>query len=222
MKYLKEYKKYDTYYAMSFDEVEKKFKYFHLTTELLTDDVFTFTPKIPTMPYQDDNGHIIEDNFTPRISLSTSINKCVDALDCGYNLNIYACNSIPNIQELNIDCKLPEYNDKFSLVEWVYTLQEKDYNNVEKHIKANTDLSKTDEELSYIDFLQYIISPTDLPPYLREYFYACVPDAKNTNEVWSLSPLEMVFIGEYDPNGKIFYDIGQDNNIPTIIKKLDN
>ena len=75
--------------------LEELFRFFHLSSNQLHKNsrTFTFNPRVPKSPFEDDELRVIEDNFTPRISLATTIVDAVVALNAGFNSKfyVYAC-----------------------------------------------------------------------------------------------------------------------------------
>ena len=162
--------------------------HFHLSRKFLGEPTFTFTPRTPSLPYQDHDGNTIEDDFTPRISLTADIEDARDALQ-GYGATyfyIYAVQQDNNIEQVenNIpDC--PEsYNAKFNMKKW---LRKTSPNTLQTY--------KPSEE----------IKPSTLPPNLKTKFAGCVPDAEETHEEWGREPLRMLFIGTIGEAGDIVH-----------------
>ena len=76
-------------------KLEELFGYFHLSANQLHGNsrTFTFNTRVPKYPFEDDDHRVIEDDFTPRISLATTIHDAVDALSTekGDKYFVYAC-----------------------------------------------------------------------------------------------------------------------------------
>jgi len=67
--------------VLKWDEVDSIFKIFHLSSvKLAEEDEHEFTPRLPRYPMQDNTGAVIEDDFTPRVSVAPTIRQCYDAL----------------------------------------------------------------------------------------------------------------------------------------------
>ena len=155
--------------------IEAEYDFFHISTVKLGDS-FVFTPRIPNMPYTD-GSDIIEDDFTKRISLATTITGCLDAITDeevdGYY--IYAVKKtemdLKHLLDLST-VKCPDgYNTDFVLSDW---------------------LAKNGIDGKYS-------SPKQLPDGIRELFYGCVPDHNTTGEYWYLNDLKMKYLGEVIP-----------------------
>ena len=67
------------------------FRFFHLSSFSLhrSKDTFTFNPRVTSRPYEDSDSFVIEDNFTPRISLATSIEDATEALVASQSEHYY-------------------------------------------------------------------------------------------------------------------------------------
>jgi hypothetical protein len=66
---------------LNFTDLDKLFNAFHVSSELLDNKEFTFTPRVPKGPYNDINGMHIEDDFTPRVSIGPTVGMCLKALE---------------------------------------------------------------------------------------------------------------------------------------------
>ncbi len=206
MKFIKEFKEYVDKIA-NYKEIEKIFTYFHISTKLLLDDdkdVFTFHIKAPKRPYKDIDGNIIEDDFTKRISLSTSIHDCFNSLDKtirqGYLYGIDLKNDpndnldAINLATMQLKCPLIRgdyYNDEFNLRDWILSLDEYSKNEISKHLKNVYNINFVDDTT-----WDSTISPSLFPEKYKNLFYACVPDADKHKEFWSTKNLKMVYIGK--------------------------
>jgi hypothetical protein len=164
------------------DEVQKVFQHFHLSRKFLGEPTFTFTPRIPSLPYQDRDGNTIEDDITPRISLAADIEDARDAL-AAYGTTyyyVYAVQQDNNIEQVenniaNCPAVPPKsYNVRFNIKKWL-----------RKTSPDTLQTYKTSEE----------IKPSNLPANLKTKFAGCVPDSTETHEEWSREPLRMLFIG---------------------------
>ena len=156
--------------------IEREYDFFHISSNMLG-DYFTFTPRIPNMPFRDENNNIIEDNFTKRISLSKTIKNCLDAITDeevdGYY--IYGIKKLEMNLKYLLDLssiKFPDgYDVDFNLNDW----------------------------LSNNGIANKYNSPAQLPENIRILFYGCVPDCNITSEYWYLDKLKMEYIGEVIP-----------------------
>lgn len=153
-----------------------KHKWYHLSEKDLGDK-FTFTPRWPNAPYVDDNGDIIEDDFTKRSSWAPSIQKALEALpDNGPSVvyNVYVVGRLPgdvDLADTFEDC--PEspknpYGEDFETIKW-----------------------KTWAHDVGVPF-KLTEPPQDAPRRARSAPKAlakCVPDAKRTGEHWATKPV---------------------------------
>lgn len=156
--------------------VENEYDFFHISTTKLGNK-FIFNPRIPEMPFTDDEGDIIEDNFTYRISLAKTIKNCLEAITDEevdgyyvYGVKIDSMDFNKLLDLSNVDCPIG-YGEDFVLRDWL------DDNNIEGKY----------------------YSVGDLPIEYRDKFYGCVPDVVNTNEFWYLGDLDMEYLGEVRP-----------------------
>lgn len=173
-------------YFISINTLNKIFKYFHISRAKLGDDAFTFTPRVPNEPYVGDNGYTIEDDFTNRISVGPSIEKCLQALEIEpeytskYPRHLYAIDFVDiqddDIPAFNLKTKFPKcpaspenkYGIEFDMLGW----------------------------MNYHDFDDTTIkNPANLPAKWRNQFLGCVPDAIKTDEKWLLQPTKMYYLG---------------------------
>jgi hypothetical protein len=136
----------------------------------------------------DDNGDVIEDDFTPRVSFGPSIEKAVLAMFQSGKHYIYACKSIPGKVDLSKKSgKFPTsrsnpYGTSFQLALWI------------KWAKKHSILSK--KELDLLDLPYY-----DTP--IRALKYS-VPDAKITGELWATKPVTAKRIGTVYVNSNAY------------------
>jgi len=167
--------------------LDKIFKYFHLSSQILNKKKFTFNPRVPADPWGD-GLHTTEDDFTKRISLAPSIDKAVEALELQGTkvgqIHVYAVDTVKipddDIEVLHTKQQVKKcpsspnnkYGPNFDLRRWLV---------------AKTEISPSDVE-----------GPNDLPPKLRNQFYGCVPDAGATDEKWSLADVSMYYMGVLD------------------------
>ena len=173
MKYIRTFKLFE---SESVKDIENEFDFFHISTKKLG-NTFLFTPRVPYNPYVDRNWHVIEDNFTERISLSKTVKGCLEGITDedvdGYY--IYA------IKKQDMDIK--------------YLV---DLSKIETPTGYGVDF-KLWNWLEYNGYSTIYKSPKELPDDLRKIFYGCVPDCNITGEHWYLKPLKMEYIGEIMP-----------------------
>lgn len=181
---------------ISFGEINALFKLFHLSEKLLgEDEQFQFTPKIPRSPFMDDSGNYIEDDFTKRISLGPTIEKCQEALESpraiflyGGDIKNYVGDDVEVVStsvwfkacDKMLSSKGNEYGPEFNFDAW-----SEDY--VDSY---HDELTGDDaEQIATAD------KPSRLPDEERHMFYACIPDSPKTSELWSKAPLNLYFLG---------------------------
>lgn len=177
------------------------FDVFHLSSQYLGGE-FTFTPRIPRHPFVDSDQHIIEDDITPRVSLAKSVSEAISALQDNSDTGeyfIYAANfsqAIESVKDNTEFCPESENNSygmSFSMKNWL--------------IDKLTPPSKKDDE----EYVENIIDKIDskkfspqklnkeLEGQLGDEFEGCVPDAIETDELWSTEPIRMFCVGYVDP-----------------------
>lgn len=185
-----------------------KFDVFHLSSRYLGDE-FTFTPRIPRHPYVDVNQHIIEDDITPRVSLAKSVYMALSALQDNSDTGdyfIYAAKFTDSIESTkdNINfCPESENNSYgiyFKMKDWL----------IDKLVPSS---KKDDEE--YVETVSDKIDSKKFSPQrlnkelegrLGDEFEGCVPDAIETDELWSTKPIKMLCVGYIDPyDQKMFF-----------------
>lgn len=201
-------------------DIENIYKYFHLSSKRLdgnNEETFKFTKRKPRDPYEDGNGDIIEDDFTKRVSLGSSIIDCCKALPyAGGFMYLYAIDlkkdNSDNIETLSMKDMLKHcpvgYGEMFDMKDWILNLlPEEDRNIILKHLKSKyPDINLYDVENYDSDDISFI-HPGMLPEKYKKMFYACVPDADRTNEFWTLDNIEMQYIGEYNiDTGELYID----------------
>ncbi len=183
---------------LSVERAESIFKFFHLSANFLDREVFTFTPRIPDTPFEDDHGAIIEDDFTKRISLAPTIKDALNAIAHNPPLYVYAVDfketSSDDVDVIDVSqfdgpsYKTPEgkeqrYNINFTLGDYIEDRGGKEtvVVNPSHHAIGN--------------YWGNSFGPKKLKkPYKDEFRYA-VPDARSTHEAWSLQPITMVYLG---------------------------
>lgn len=209
MKYLKMFENFNR----NVKNLDSIYDYFHISWDRynINDDgkTFTFTPRVPETPYGYEIG-TIEDDFTPRVSLSDSIINCLYALpesggDDYYYIYGYKgdVSNIINTRDTFKNCPIG-YGEDFKLNDWITTLPLKSQKEIQDSIKG-------------LD----IINISDLPTKYRDMFYGCVPDANTNVEYWSLNPITMDYLGvinTYENNDLNIYD---PKDLNTIIPKKD-
>jgi hypothetical protein len=251
MRYLKTFEKFSikkagntTIYKIPMVDLENMYKYFHISEDYLIEGdnnkTFTFTTRIPNRPFTDDDMNIIEDDFTPRVSIAPSIKMCLHALpeDGGEELYLYGVDlkndSSDDIETVNLKEMLDrcpvingeKYGEDFNLGEWIEALDIKQYREIQKFFYEKTakDVPDIVGEVKYkdIDLSEFIESPSDLPEKYKMLFYACVPDADTTNEFWSLNNLKMDYLGVFGGYHDEFVILHVKNgkDVPAVIKKF--
>lgn len=185
--------------VLKWDEVDSIFKIFHLSSvKLGAEDEHEFTPRLPRYPMQDNTGAVIEDDFTPRVSVAPTIRQCYDALmKKDKKLYLYAADS----RKLNTDdVKVLDLGAEFEKCK--QRLSSPEMNNT-----YGAQVKPAPFELQY-----YLMSkgldpeyskPSELPRQFMMDWKNCVPDAgqsevAGTGEEWLLEPTNMFFIGETD------------------------
>lgn len=253
MKYFKLFEKFfreetssEDYFLIDIKNLEKTYEYFHISKKFLHNDEtyqnFTFTVKRPKDPYLDTDGNVIEDDFTKRISLAKTIKECIGGMYTNGNeeLYVYAIdlknNKSDDIDTINLKSvmnKCPllngKYNTDFTLKEWLLSLDEENIEELQylylKGLIKDGEAKEVDYIHSEISVEDFICAPSDLPEKFRKLFYACVPDADENNEFWSINNLTMDYVGELIPlkfgYKKLFYDMDGIEDIPNVIKNLN-
>lgn len=178
--YIKQYKDFIREKFIVTKVVEDEYDFFHISTTKLGKD-FIFSARVPDMPFTDENGDIIEDNFTKRVSLATTIQGCLDAITDEEADGYY----VYGVKKQEMDLKYlldlstikspgPDgynYDSNFTLMDWC------GYNNIEYKYS----------------------SPNDLPDNYKNKFFGLVPDCNITGEFWYLKDLKMKYLGEVIP-----------------------
>jgi len=191
-------------------QVEEIFKYFHLSANKLNgNQPFTFTKRVPKYPFEND-GRVIEDDFTPRISLATRIKDATDALS-GTSTDFYYVYAADVESRVGDDVKAIPLDLKFQKCKQNLDTEDNKYGptyDFKKFIRQYSDnpklnkiVDKTKKQMSssgYLDAENLIYSPAQLPSELKKKWYACVPDALETNEYWGLEDTRMYLLGTYE------------------------
>ena len=185
--------------VLKWDEVDSIFKIFHLSSvKLGAEDEHEFTPRLPRYPMQDNTGAVIEDDFTPRVSVAPTIRQCYDALmKKDKKLYLYAADSrklnTDNVKVLDLGAEFEKCKERLS--------------NPSMKNMYGAQVKPAPYELQY-----YLMSkgldpeyskPSELPRQFMMDWKNCVPDAgqsevAGTGEEWVLEPTNMFFIGETD------------------------
>ena len=175
--------------------ISDDYKYFHLSWGRFVIDKdgksFTFTPRVPENPFGWMNGSI-EDDFTPRISLSSTVKGCLDALPDDeedgrwYVYGTKQADNIISVRDYFEACP-DDYGLAFNLRTWIESLPQEDQDAIKEYSEY------LDMELSGKG--NWGINVSDLPPKYRDLFYGCVPDAMQHDEYWSLEPITMDYLG---------------------------
>lgn len=190
--------------VVNIGQLERIFDYFHVSTQKLSDsDSFTFTPRVPRFPYEDDQGNVIEDDFTKRISVAKNIDDALTSIEGTFKpsdwIFLYAGVGNPDVEAKQEDCpetENMEYDTTFRMSTWLGDKLESG----EIKAPANASVRKW---LDQSPGNRGKLAPSGLPNYLRHEFEHCVPDADETRENWLVSPRELVYVGELNPKEKI-------------------
>ena len=148
-------------------DVSKLFSLFHITPNYLG-DTFISRLKPPQRPYEDENGDVVEDDSTDRMSVASSIEKCVIGFSDGegFGLQVYAvednAKSFVPFGEWCPSSEDNEYGPEFMWKPWA--------------VENNMDPGDDDERSQVFD--------------------NCVPDAIDTGEKWITQPTKMRYLGE--------------------------
>ena len=196
-------------------EVEEIFKYFHLSSIRLNgNEPFTFTKRVPRNPFEND-GRVIEDDFTPRISLATRIKDAIDALggadadtdfyyvyaadvESRVDDNVKAIPLVLKFQKCkqNLDTEDNKYGPEYDFKKFIR--QHSDNPKLKKIVnKAKKEINASGYGFSWQEAEKFIYSPKQLPSELKKKWYACVPDALETDEYWGLEDTKMYLLGTY-------------------------
>jgi len=209
-------------YGKSFiqkERIEELFRFFHLSANQLHKNsrTFTFNPRVPKYPFEDDNHRVIEDDFTPRISLATKVSDAVDALSTekGDKYYVYACDIESRIDDdidaipLNLQFRQCLQDDKVG------------YEYGEEY-KFSKFLKKYKSQLKDPFPEDVYSSPKMLPNKLQKKWTACVPDAGRTNEYWSIKDTKMYYIGTYNVGNSYVQLSWQGKQIINAIEKQES
>lgn len=212
MKYFKLYEQINR----NIETLDSLYDYFHLSWDRFNINsdgkTFTFTPRVPETPFNYEIG-TTEDDFTKRVSMSDSIKNCLYALpeDEDGTWYIYGYkgdeSKIIDTKESFKNCPVG-YGKDFKFEEWISTLSPIEQDEINKHIK---DLDKVDT--------------SDLPIKYRDMFYACVPDANENVEFWSLNPITMDFLGyisSYDEDTETHVNVYDTEVLRNLTPKFRN
>lgn len=141
---------------------EKRFNAFHLTTKWLGD---SFMPRlqVPSSPYEDMHGNVIEDETTPRMSVAPTIQGCLKGLneeDVYSRHYVYAAKDAKLFKPIGWWCPNSPRNPYGPDFSW------KAY---EEH---NTEFDEYGDEIGWSDSDRWTAIEN------------CVPDQKLSNEHW--------------------------------------
>jgi hypothetical protein len=192
------------------------FRFFHLSSFSLhkSKHTFTFNPRVTKRPFEDENSFVIEDDFTPRISLATSIEDATEALDTGNTYEpyyVYASDmehrfddDIPEDSLVHLPVQMTrckqdlssddnEYGPQFSMLKY---LQNKNVLPKKRSRETMTKYMNRTDATAYSN-------PKYLPIEHKAKFYACVPDSEDTNEYWSTIDTKMYYLGTHIANSGV-------------------
>ena len=179
------------------EKLKKVFGFFHISSaKLSTEDSFTFTPRLPRYPYEDDEGNIIEDDFTSRISVAPDVKNALESIEGqhapGEWLHLYAGFGQPDVKAKQEGCPKTDdmqYNTDFAMSKWLEDKLEAG------EIKAPANATVR-QWLDRGPRGRGKVTPAGLPHYLSSDFEHCVPDADETKESWLTEPTTLVYVGE--------------------------
>lgn len=172
------------------EAVDWSFSGVHLSSKFLGKE-FTFTPRIPKNTYIGPDGTTTEDDITPRISIAPSIRKAVDALQGSRPTPHFFVYIVPKTEEdqlIDIDQNISDCpsGDKDKRIKPSQNPYGPDF-------KLTTWLDADEPPVEKPSSLK----PSTLPPELGTQFKGCVPDAEETEEMWSVKPIRLIFVGVY-------------------------
>lgn len=186
------------------------FRFFHLSSFSLhkSKDTFTFNPRVTSRPYEDSDGFVVEDDYTPRISLATSIEDSTEALGSNKSDHYYVYASdieselgdeIPESELIHLPVQMIKCKEDLSTDDNEYGPQF----NMVKYLASKKLIPKKkrwESEYAYqmrTDASAYS-TPKNLPPEHKNKFFACVPDSEETNEYWSTTDTKMYYLGTHN------------------------
>ncbi len=193
-------------------DIEALFKYFHVSKQKLNDDEpFVFNPRIPNKPYKH-KGYVIEDDFTERISLATKVKEAAESVmaEDGDMYWVYAADihsiASDDLNVVSLQVTLQKCKDNLDFEDNQYG-REYDFGKFlmkhSKEPKLRKVVKRIKKQVGYMgkyhpeDTKDLINSPRELPSKLKKQWFACVPDAEDTNEFWSLENTKMYLLGSY-------------------------
>jgi hypothetical protein len=154
--------------------IEKSVSLFHVS-EVYLGEKFVLTPRIPRTPYVDSMDNVIEDMLTPRVSLAPTLYRSYKALG-GIDKVIGPFDSyvygVPSDLEVITPWKAQRPNSPRNPYGPEFELG--------PYLRWRD--SKGKEKLS--------------PERIQELFRYLVPDVAATQELWSLKPTRVVFLGQ--------------------------
>lgn len=200
--------------AIDAEDLNKVFRYFHVSEQKLSkDDYFTFTPRVPRYPLTDNEGNVIEDDFSKRISVAPNVRLALSALGTGAFdhldgwAHLYAGIGHPDVKAKTEGCPETddmEYGEQFKLVRW---LRQKMFDgdlSIEDAQKLGMRIPPGLWPVGFKDpdwdpnRIPSGIKPSMLPTNLKTEFEHCVPDAEIHGENWLLKPTKLIYVGEIE------------------------
>lgn len=191
--------------TISYKEAGELFGLFHLSEEFLGEPFFTFTPRIPRNPARDWEFNVVEDDFTPRISVATSIFDALGSLEAktGEGMHVYVLDFFKDDETEAVDLdpdECPstpemEYDDNFNMRQWLIHQWNKG--------KLPGEYAKEKNIIVPKARMKDPIRPSELPAGLDKEFQGCVPDAAQWDEYWLTSPAKMLYLGLIE-KGKVY------------------
>jgi len=183
-------------------DINNLFRVFHISKDVLgntsmhgrkKDDQpgFTFTPRVTDNPTKDTDGNTVEDDFTPRVSVGPTIEKCFEALNMlqGGSGYLYAAGGAAP----GGDVKVFDLQDRFENCITKLSSGDNRFGEMFKFQKYL--MSKFNEEEAARWIQSGVDAPSDLPDEYEIDWMGCVPDAMQTEEDWLLEPTTLMFIG---------------------------
>ena len=221
----------DEYITMSEKQLESIFKVFHLSyTELNNENSFLFTPRVPRHPLRGEDDFTKRISLAPKINravygLLQNTLKDQEALEEQFYVYAGDFKEDPDddIKTVKLSVELRRCNKNLS-----YKSKKESRNNRYSSYQQRQHnwtfsgfmQSKTEEKFgtdkcytltNYADRQKCLIMQTSNSPSSLEHFgindvsdlfYACVPDANDSKEEWSLKPISLYYIGAYIPKTK--------------------
>lgn len=195
-KYLKEEAEGET--TVSFGKLDSIFRIFHLSQSVLGGDGdFVFTPRITNKPMTDPDGNVVEDDFTPRVSVGPTVQKCFDAL----HLSMHSVTGYLYAADVRMDpsddVRVFDLQDSFEKCRTKLSSEENEFGERFRFQKyLNHTFGKEVEPGAFT-------TPGMLPDEYQIDWKGCVPDAMMTGEDWLLQPTRMFLIGDASADGTV-------------------